>query len=108
MLSCLKVVAVQERNLSVFEVEVLDEVGVDPPDLGHEVEGLVEVLLPQALVLDELQEVGALDVALQPNHTCDRFDLPFTLLEQNIIMSFISEPIQLKALSLVRTHPCER
>ena len=74
-----QVVAVQ-GDLSVFEVEVLDEVGVDPADLGHEVEGLVEVLLPQALVLDEIQEVGALDVALQPNHTCDEFHLPFTLL----------------------------
>ena len=40
---------------------------MDPADLWHEVEGLVEVLLPQALVLDELQEVGALDVALQLN-----------------------------------------
>ena len=82
------VALLQGRNLSVFEVEVLDEVGVDPADLGHEVEGLVEVLLPQALVLDELQEVGALDVALRPNHTCDGFDLPIHfiyILGQNII-----------------------
>ena len=52
--------------LSVFKVEVLDEVGVDSADLRHEVERLVEVLLPQALVLDKLQEVGALDESLQP------------------------------------------
>ena len=55
--------------LSVFKVEVLDEVGVDSADLRHEVERLVEVLLPQALVLDKLQEVGALDESLQPSIT---------------------------------------
>ena len=104
-------VAVQERNLSVFEVEVLDEVGVDPPDLGHEVEGLVEVLLPQALVLDELQEVGALDVALRPNHTCDGFDLQFTsytYLGRILFILSLSMPLQFKAMSRVRIHPCER
>ena len=54
-------------HLSVFKVEVLDEIGVDSADLWHEVERLVEVLLPQALVLDKLQEVGALDESLQPS-----------------------------------------
>ena len=57
--------------MSVFKVEVLDEVGVDSADLRHEVERLVEVLLPQALVLHKLQEVGALDVSLQPSITYD-------------------------------------
>ena len=51
-------------HLSVFKVEVLDEIGVDSADLWHEVERLVEVLLPQALVLDKLQEVVALDETL--------------------------------------------
>ena len=55
--------------LSIFKVEVLDEVGVDSADLRHEVERLVEVLLPQALVLDKLQEVGALDESLQQSIT---------------------------------------
>ena len=50
--------------LSVFKVETLDEVGVDSADLWHEVERLVEVLLPQALVLHKLQEVVALDESL--------------------------------------------
>ena len=54
-----------QGNLSVFEVEVLDEVGVDPADLWHEVEGLVEVLLPQALVLQELLVVDPLDGPLR-------------------------------------------
>ena len=50
--------------LTVFKVETLDEVGVDSADLWHEVERLVEVLLPQALVLHKLQEVVALDESL--------------------------------------------
>ena len=50
--------------LSVFKVETLDEVGVDSADLWHEVERLVEVLLPQALELHKLQEVVALDESL--------------------------------------------
>ena len=48
-------------HLSVFKVEVLDEVGVDSADLWHEVERLVEVLLAQHLELDEVVVVLDLD-----------------------------------------------
>ena len=51
-------------HLSVFKVKALDEVGVNSADLWHEVERLVEVLLPQALELHKLQEVVALDESL--------------------------------------------
>lgn len=61
-------------HLRVLVVLALGGVVVSLPELGHEVEGLVEVLLAQHLEADEVVVVLALDRALRGGGTeTDRF-----------------------------------